>query len=227
MIDCLEMKSKPTFHMLIFHKQRSSPLRRLGTTLLCCLISGGIGFSQIPVGAVVDSELLIPNTTNSVVEGTHLFLLEREKPLQETINDVQAFFSKASTIVNGAILNMRMIKKIVELEKDIVELYGRSLSALNGDQDNDFLDKWKHAQILLALVKESASVFELFETLIEDDAMTINDKGRIMLIEKTYQDMRKIKAAMRLQLRRINKEIYQYRRLDQEIQTFEAFFENE
>ena len=222
MIDCLAMKSKPAFS-----KRISSSLRRLGTTLLCYLVISVSGFTQIPVGAVVDNELLVPNTTNSVVEGTHLFLLEREKPLQETIKDVQDFFRKASTIVNGAILNIRMIKKIVELEQDIVGLYDRSLSALNEDQENDFLDKWRHAQILLALVKESASVFELFETLIEDDAMTINDKGRIMLIEKTYRDMRKIKAAMRLQLRRINKEIYQYRRLDQEIQTFEAFFDNE
>jgi len=198
----------------------------LGTTLLYCLIVAVGSLAQIPVGAVMDNGLLIPNTTNSVVEGTHLFLLRREKPLQETIKDVHDFFRKASTIVNGAIKNMKMIKKIVELEKDIVELYDRSLTALNRDQENDFLDKWKHAQILLALVKESASVFELFETLIEDDAMTINDKGRIVLIEKTYQDMRKIKGAMRLQLRRINKEIYQYRRLDSEIHTFEAFFEN-
>ncbi len=220
MIDCLGMKSKSTFSKQI------NPLGRRGTTLLFYLVISVSGFTQIPVGAVMDNGLLAPNTTNSVVEGTHLFLLEREKPLQETIKDVQDFFRKASTIVNGAIQNMRMVKKIVELERDIVELYDRSLSALNEDQDNDFLDKWKHAQILLALVKESASVFELFETLIEDDAMTINDKGRIMLIEKTYRDMRKIKAAMRLQLRRINKEIYQYRKLDREIQTFEAFFEN-
>ena len=221
MIDCLVMNSKHTSS-----NQTSSTLRRLGTTLLCWLIISMNGFSQIPVGAVIDNGLLVPNTTNSVVEGTHLFLLRREKPLQETIKDVQDFFRKASTIVNGAIQNMQMVKKIVELEQDIVELYDRSLSALNEDQDNDFLDKWKHAQILLALVKESASVFELFETLIEDDAMTINDKGRIVLIEKTYRDMRKIKGAMRLQLRRINKEIYQYRKLDREIQTFEAFFEN-
>lgn len=196
------------------------------TTLLFAILVNSKGIAQIPVGAVTDAQLLIPNTTNSVVEGTHLFLLEREKPLQETIKDVQDFFMKANTIVNGAIKNIRMIKKIVELEKDIVELYDRSLTALNGDRENDFIDKWKHAQILLALVKESASVFELFETLIEDDAMTINDKGRILLIEKTYQDMRKIKGAMRLQLRRINREIYEYRRLDSEIQTFEVFFEN-
>jgi len=211
LIDCLVMSNK---------------LKILGTTLLYCFILNGSAFAQIPVGAVVDNQLLVPNTTNSVVEGTHLFLLRRERPLQETIKDVQDFFTKANTIVNGAIKNMRMVKKIVELEKDIIELYGRSIRALNEDQDNGFINKWKHAQILLALTKESASVFELFETLIEDDAMTINDKGRIVLIEKTYKDMRKIKSAMRLQLRRINKEIYQYRRLKSEIETFEAFFEN-
>jgi len=222
LIDCLEMENRQKNSK---HKIGTTLLFRLGL-LFCLLFYHVAGLAQIPVGAVVDTELLIPNTTNNVVEGTHLFLLEREKPLQETIKDVQDFFRKASTIVNGAISNMRMVKKIVELEKDIVQLYERSLRVLNEDQDNNFIDKWKHAQILLALVKESASVFELFETLIEDDAMTINDKGRIVLIEKTYKDMRKIKSAMRLQLRRINKEIYQYRRLDSEIQTFEAFFNN-
>jgi len=151
-------------------------LKILGTTLLYCLIVAVGSLAQIPVGAVMDNGLLIPNTTNSVVEGTHLFLLRREKPLQETIKDVHNFFRKASTIVNGAIKNMK-------------------ITALNGDQENNFIDKWKHAQILLACV------FELFETLIEDDAMTINDKGRILLIEKTYQDMRKIKGAIRLHLK--------------------------
>ena len=197
------------------------------TTLLWLISICSIqnAFAQIPVGAVLDAELLTTNTTNSVVEGTHLFLLDREKPLQETIKDVQDFFLKANTIVNGAIKNMQTIKKTVELQQDILELYSRSLDALNGNRDTDFIDKWKHAQILLALSKEAASVFELFENLIEDDAMTINDKGRIVLIEKTYKDLRRVKAAMRLQLRRINKEIYQYRRLESELKTFEAFFE--
>jgi len=180
--------------------------------------------AQIPIGSVVDAELLATNTTNNVVQSTRLFLLRREKPLQEKIKDVQAFFIKANTLVNGAIKNMQMIKKTVELEKDILQLYARSINALNNNTQSNIIDKWKHAQILLALTKEAASVFELFENIIQDDAMTINDKGRILLIEKTYKDMRTIKSAMRLQLRRINKEIYQYRRLQSELKTFEAFF---
>ena len=196
-------------------------------TILYILLVSYCCTGQIPVGPVLDAELLAHNTTNNVVQGTYLFLLDREKPLQETIKDVQDFFMKANTIVNGAVVNMRMVKKIVELEKDIIQLYERSIEALNGEQETDFLDKWKHAQILVALTKEATSVFEIFEHIIEDDALTISDKGRIVIIEKTYKDMRQIKAAMRLQLRRINKEIYQYRRLQREIETFEAFFSNE
>lgn len=201
-------------------------MRKRIYTLLYTLFGGFLCLGQIPVGPVLDSELLVHNTTNNVVQSTYLFLLEREKPLQETIQDVQDFFMKANTIVNGAVRNLRMVKKIVELEKDIIQLYERSIESLNGERDTDFLDKWKHAQILLALTKEATSVFEIFEHIIEDDALTISDKGRIVIIEKTYKDMRRIKSAMRLQLRRINKEIYQYRRLQREIETFEAFFSN-
>ena len=201
-------------------------MRKRVYTILYILLASYCCIGQIPVGPVLDTELLAHNTTNNVVQGTYLFLLDREKPLQETIKDVQEFFMKANTIVNGAVANMRMVKKIVELEKDIIQLYERSIEALNGEQETDFLDKWKHAQILLALTKEATSVFEIFEHIIEDDALTISDKGRIVIIEKTYKDMRQIKAAMRLQLRRINKEIYQYRRLQREIETFEAFFSN-
>jgi len=201
--------------------------KRTYTLLYTTLLASCICIGQIPIGPVLDSELLVHNTTNNVVQGTYLFLLEREKPLQETINNVQDFFMKANTIVNGAVRNLRMVKKIVELEKDIIQLYERSITNLNGERETDFLDKWKHAQILLALTKEATSVFEIFEHIIEDDALIISDKGRIVIIEKTYKDMRQIKAAMRLQLRRINKEIYQYRRLQREIETFEAFFSNE
>lgn len=187
-----------------------------------------ISFSQVPIGAVLDTELLAANTTNNVVQGTTLFLLNREKPLQETIKNVQEFFLKANTIVNGAVKNMQMVRQVVNLQADIIELYDRSLTAINKNRaaSNDiaFIDKWKHAQILLALTKEATSVFELFEQLLAEDAMIINDKGRIQLLERVYKDMRMIKAAMRLQLRRINKEIYQYKRLETELKTFNAFF---
>ncbi len=200
---------------------------------LVCLLLAPITFSQIPVGAVVDGELIGSNTIVSIAEGVTNFLLKKERPLQENIKDIQDFFRKAETVVNGAIKNMRMIREIVETEKDIIELYTRSINKLNepidedgdGVDDLEFLDKWKQVQILLAFTKEAASVFELFNTLIEDDAFTMNDKGRIIFLEKTYKDMLLIKRAMRGQLRRINKQIYTYRRQRRQLKTYSAFFD--
>jgi len=199
---------------------------------LGCLLVAPISFAQIPVGAVVDAPLAADNTIVSIAEGVTNFLLKKERPLQENIKDIQEFFRKAETVVNKAVRNMRMVREIVETEKDIIELYTRSINKLNepidedgdGVDDLEFLDKWKHIQILLAFTKEAASVFELFNSLIEDDAFTMNDKGRIIFLEKTYKDMLKIKSAMRGQLRRINKEIYTYRRQRRQLKTYSAFF---
>ena len=192
-----------------------------------------LSFAQIPVGAVTDASLIGSNTIVSLAEGVTNFLLKKERPLQENIKDIQEFFRKAETIVNGALKNMRMVREIVETEKDIIELYTRSINKLNepidedgdGIDDLEFLDKWKQVQILLAFTKEAASVFELFNNLIEDDAFTMNDKGRIIFLEKSYKDMLLIKRAMRAQLRRINKQIYTYRRQRRQLKTYSAFFE--
>ena len=198
-----------------------------------CLLFTPLTLAQIPIGPVIDPSLVGSNTIVSLAEGVTNFLLKKERPLQENIKDIQEFFRKAETLVNGAIKNMRMIREIVEIEKDIIELYTRSINKLNepidedgdGIDDLEFLDKWKQVQILLAFTKEAASVFELFNNLIENDAFTMNDKGRIIFLDKTYKDMRLIKRAMRAQLRRINKQIYTYRRQRRQLKTYSAFFE--
>ena len=200
---------------------------------LGCLFFTPLTLAQIPVGPVIDPSLVGSNTIVSLAEGVTNFLLKKERPLQENIKDIQEFFRKAETVVNGAIKNMRMIREIVEIEKDIIELYTRSINKLNepidedgdGVDDLEFLDKWKQVQILLAFTKEAASVFELFNNLIENDAFTMNDKGRIIFLEKSYKDMRLIKRAMRAQLRRINKQIYTYRRQRRQLKTYSAFFD--
>ena len=129
---------------------------------LVCLLIAPISFAQIPVGPVVDPSLVGSNTIVSLAEGVTNFLLKKERPLQENIKDIQEFFRKAETVVNGAIKNMRMVREIVETEKDIIELYTRSINKLNepidedgdGVDDLEFLDKWKQVQILLAFTKE-------------------------------------------------------------------------
>ena len=140
--------------------------------------------------------------------------------------------SKAAMIVNGVVKNIQMVQKIIEVEKDIAKLVNQSIEIISspkdadgdGEDDFEFLDKWKHIQILLAIAAEADSIFDLFKNIIEEDATIMDDKGRLTLIRDAYKDAIRIKATIRAQLRRINKEIYQYRRLKKETKIYEEFF---
>jgi len=153
-------------------------------------------------------------------------------PFVKTFESVQKFFQKAKKVVNGVIKNMRMVEDIVELEKEIRELFQKTVNSINapGDADGDgeddfnFLDKWKHIEILLGLVKETTGVFELFTNIIEEGATTMDDKGRIKFIQKTRDDLRKIRSAMRIEIRRINREIYAFGRLERELKFYKKLF---
>lgn len=148
------------------------------------------------------------------------------------IKDIQNFLSKAATVVNGVVKNLQMIRKIIEIEKDITKLVNESINIISspkdadgdGEDDFEFLDKWKHIQILLAISSEATNVFDLFKNVIEEDATIMDDKGRLTLIRDAYKDATRIRATIRAQLRRINKEVYQYQRLKKEIKIYEEFF---
>ena len=148
------------------------------------------------------------------------------------IKDIQAFMSKAATIVNGVVKNLKMIREIIEIEKDIAKLVNESINVISspkdadgdGEDDFEFLDKWKHIQVLLAIAAEADGFFDLFKNIIEEDSTIMDDKGRLTLIRDAYKDALRIKATIRAQLRRINKEVYQYQRLKKEIQIYEDFF---
>ena len=148
------------------------------------------------------------------------------------IKDIQNFLSKAATVVNGVVKNLQMIRKIIEIEKEITGLVNQSIEVISsprdadgdGEDDFEFLDKWKHIQVLLAIAAEADGVFDLFKNVIEEDATIMDDKGRLTLIRDAYKDALRIKATIRAQLRRINKEVYQYQRLKKEIKIYEEFF---
>ena len=188
--------------------------------------------AQVPIGIVLDAPLLIPNSITGLAEIVTNFLLKAERPLQENIQKVGQFFQKANSIVNGAIANMRMVKNIIETQKDITDLFERSVNRINNpvDLDGDGIDylevlnKWKEIQILLGYTKEATAIFEIFTNIIEDDALNISDKGRIVFIEKTYRDMKLLKASMRGQLRRINKKVYEYRSKRRQLKMYSIFF---
>ena len=148
------------------------------------------------------------------------------------IKDIQNFLSKAATVVNGVVKNLQMIRKIIEIEKEIAGLVNQSIEVISsprdadgdGEDDFEFLDKWKHIQVLMAIAAEADGVFDLFKNVIEEDSTIMDDKGRLTLIRDAYKDALRIKATIRAQLRRINKEVYQYQRLKKEIKIYEEFF---
>ena len=168
------------------------------------------------------------------VQKASLVINQRVVLVVEKIKNVQEFMSKASMIVNGVVKNIKLVKALIEQEKEIAQLVARSIDRLNepldangdGIDDLDFLDKWKHIQILLGIAAEADGVFELFRNVIEDDSMIMDDRGRLTIIKDAYNDSVKIKSAIKVQIRRINREIYEYRRTRKELEIFEEFFGN-
>ena len=118
------------------------------------------------------------------------------------------------------------------------KVYGVDVSIINEPRDHDldghlsagaeddlyYLNKWKHIQILLAIAGEADSVWELFKNVLEDDTNIIDDKGRLTIIQDAYKDALNIKASIRIQLRRINKEIFAYQSKRREVLAFEQLF---
>ena len=166
------------------------------------------------------------------VQKASLVINQRVVLAVENIKDLQEFMSKASMIVSGVVKNIQLVKALVEQEKDIARLVSQSINRLNepldedgdGIDDLDFLDKWKHIQILLGIAAEADGVFELFKNVIEEDAMIMDDRGRLTIIKEAYNDSFKIKAAIKTQIRRVNRKIYEYRRVKRELEIFDEFF---
>ena len=166
------------------------------------------------------------------VQKASLVINERVVLAVENIQNLQEFMSKASMIVSGVVKNIQLVKALVEQEKEIAQLVAQSINRLNepldedgdGIDDLDFLDKWKHVQILLGIAAEADGVFELFKNVIEDDSMIMDDRGRLTIIKDAYNDSFKIKSAIKTAIRRVNREIYDYRRARRELEIFEELF---
>ena len=196
-------------------------------TFLC--FSVNMAFSQV---TVKDKKHRKWSKIMEEVQVTSQVINTRVTAFVGNIKDIQNFLSKAATVVNGVVKNLQMIRKIIEIEKDIAKLVNESINIISSPKDSDgdgeddfeFLDKWKHIQILLAISSEATNVFDLFKNVIEEDATIMDDKGRLTLIRDAYKDATRIKATIRAQLRRINREVYQYQRLKKEIKIYEEFF---
>ena len=188
------------------------------------------GQIQVPVADYLGRWI---SKTTSVVSEVSNTINAIAEPLINTFEKAQDYFVKAETIINGSIKNMRAVQQIIQTEEAIFEYYQKSIEIINQPRDQDYdgiddldwLNKWKHLQILLGLFKESTNALNLFNNLLEEDAFAMDDKNRIQFLFTTLADLRKIKTAMRIEMRRINKEVFAFGRLKRERATFEKFFE--
>ncbi len=142
-----------------------------------------------------------------------------------TIKDIQEVTAKALQVVNGVVKNVRMVKEIIRIKKDINELVLKSISVITSDDGYDLVDKWKHVQVLLTIADQAESIFDLFKNVVEDDTTIMDDDGRLTIIKEVYIDARKIKIQVKSQMRRINKEVYKIRTWEREVELFENLFE--
>jgi len=168
------------------------------------------------------------------VEKASMVINSRVIPLVKSIGEIQEFTSKAVSVVNGAVRNIKMVKRLILMQKEIGELVEGSINKItaprdqdgDGEDDLDFLDRWRHVEILLAIAGQADDVFDLFKNVIEGDGTVMDDKGRLTLIKEAYGDALKIRNAIRVQLRRINREIFKHRMEKREIEAFAKIFKS-
>jgi len=215
---------------MVLHNYRYSHKQRLVIGLLLCCLSIFDLSGQVPVRDRKHNNF---SKVLETVQRTSLAINQRVVLVTEKIKDVQEFMAKASSIVNGVLKNIKLTKSVIREQKEIAELVTQTIDKLNnpldeegdGLNDLDFLDKWKHIEILLAIAGEADGVFELFKNVIEQDGTIIDDNGRLRLMAEAYNDTIRIKATIKSQIRSINREIYQYKRKRKELQIWEELFE--
>ena len=165
------------------------------------------------------------------VEAANTLIQTKVVLVVEKIEKIQDYAQKAHTIVNGVVKNVQMVNQIIKTEKEIAERVQEAIDRLNTPLPSDLgaidlavIDKWKHIQVLLAIGGQKDSIFELFKNTLEDDALVLDDKGRLNIIQQTYKEVQQIRIALRIEIRRINRQILKYTRKRQEALVYKNFF---
>ena len=188
-----------------------------------------IGFLFLPflamtqVTAVIDNQHNATTTIEALTETAATGLKQFfETPFIENISKVQTFFQEASQLVSKIIQNLRMTRQLIETEKEIYELFVRSLDQI--DKAEDFAGKWRYRWILLQLFNESTRIFEVFDIATQENMGIIDDKGRILLIKNALKQAKTVKASMKATVRRTNRAWYKLKSKQREFETFTELF---
>jgi len=175
------------------------------------------------VTAVVDNQHNTTTTIEALTETAATGLKQFfETPFIENISKVQTFFREASQLVSQIVQNLRMTRQLIETEKEIYELFTRSMNQI--DESEDFAEKWKYRWILLQLFNESGRIFEVFDIATQQNMGIIDDKGRILLIKNALKQAKTVKASMKATVRRTNRAWYKLKTKQREFETFGELF---
>ena len=190
-------------------------------TLFICFALSLIAISQVTT--VVDGEHNATTTIEALTETAATGLKQFfETPFIENISKVQTFFKEASQLVSKIVQNLRMTRQLIETEKEIYELFVRSLDQI--DKAEDFSGKWRYRWILLQLFNESTRIFEVFDIATQENMGIIDDKGRILLIKNALKQAKTVKASMKATVRRTNRAWYKLKTKQREFETFGKLF---
>lgn len=189
-------------------------------------------FAQVQPIPVVDKKHNVWSKILEDVQTASLLINTRVSLVVQKIEQVQSFVTSVHTLVNSTVRNVQQVNQTIEIIGQINNLVQSSIEAINTPRDHDldglddlyYLNKWKHIQILLAIAGQVDSIWELFVHNLQDDSLVLDDKGRLQIIQRAYQDALKIRTAIRVQIRRIQKEIYAYQAKRRELLAFEALF---
>ena len=117
---------------------------------------------------------------------------------------------------------MAMTRRLIEMEVSIRELFLRSRQQIQ-EADN-LAEKWKHIWILTNLWYESLRVFDTFGFAYKEGDSIMDDEGRIRIIRDALKKSRKIRRAMIVTIRRVNREIAGAKRQRKELAFYREMF---
>jgi len=125
-------------------------------------------------------------------------------PWKERVGKIQDFFRKANEKISVVVKNLAMTRRLIETEADIRNLFVVTRARI--EESPGIVDRWKHIWILTSLWHEALLIFGEFDLVYGEGESVMDDDGRIIIIREALKKALTVRSAMKLVVRRINRE---------------------
>ena len=125
-------------------------------------------------------------------------------PWKERVGKIQDFFRKANEKIGVVVKNLAMTRRLIETEADIRNLFIVTRARIEAAPG--IVDRWRHIWILTSLWREALMIFEEFDLVYKEGQSVMDDDGRIIIIRDALKKALTVRSAMKLVVRRINRE---------------------